>query len=382
MSITYGFYNSNDGDRVYDAEQVSSMFDGFVGDGVHQSIGGQLLVKSMSSMSVKVQTGRAWFNHTWTLNDSEITMTVPAAHSVLNRIDAVVLTVNASRNVRANSIDYITGTPASNPSRPALTKTGTIHQYALAYIYVGVGATSISQANITNMIGTSETPFVAGLAQIMSVDDIIAQWQAEWREWFEAQPAVFEEFVTEFEADMNAWKSLSETEFNAWKADSKADFDDWFANLHYILDGDVAGHLQNEIDQASGSIINIETDDTSLYGTTVQLEGSNTHMSTTFDSLGKASFKGVTEVGTLTVIADDGDTEMDIGIECFSNYTFSLRAFRAYVNVTLVDEILLGNDIHVVGPALNTTITPDQTGHASIVLKRPGSYTFSVDYNE
>lgn len=238
MSVTYGFYNSNNSDRIYTAEQVSAMFDGFVGDGVHQSIGGQLLVKAVSGMQIKVQTGRAWFNHTWTLNDAEISMTVPSASAALRRIDAVVLQVNSSVAVRENKIYYKTGTAASNPQRPPLINTAFVHEYALAYIAVEAGATSITQSKITNMVGTSETPFVAGLAQVMSIDDIIAQWQAQWTEWMDSKDGAFDEFIREYEAEMTIWKESQQ-----------AEFDDWFANLHYVLDGDVAGHLQNEIDE-------------------------------------------------------------------------------------------------------------------------------------
>ena len=34
MSVTYGFYNSLNGDRRYDANQMSAIFDGLIIDGV------------------------------------------------------------------------------------------------------------------------------------------------------------------------------------------------------------------------------------------------------------------------------------------------------------------------------------------------------------
>jgi hypothetical protein len=45
-----------------------------------------------------------------------------------------------------------------------------------------------------------------------------------------------------------AWKQSHEGDFDTWSEDRKDAFDDWFANIQYVLDGDVAGHLQNEID--------------------------------------------------------------------------------------------------------------------------------------
>ena len=43
MAVTYGFYNSLNKDRVYNAEQMSSIFNGIITDGVFASIGGSLM---------------------------------------------------------------------------------------------------------------------------------------------------------------------------------------------------------------------------------------------------------------------------------------------------------------------------------------------------
>ena len=44
MSVTYGFYNSINGDRKYNALEMSSIFDGIIVDGVYMSIGDALNV--------------------------------------------------------------------------------------------------------------------------------------------------------------------------------------------------------------------------------------------------------------------------------------------------------------------------------------------------
>lgn len=191
--ITYGFYNSINNDRVYDAEQISSIFDGIINNGIYMSIGGQMMVKPNSGLTVKVSSGRAWFKHTWTYNDSDYNMTLDAADPLLNRIDAIILEVDTSVAVRQNSFKILKGTAAVNPSRPALTNTADIGQYALAYINVSAGKTSIEQVDITNMVGTENTPFVTGIIDVMSIDSIVAQWEGEFDEWIDELEEVLDE---------------------------------------------------------------------------------------------------------------------------------------------------------------------------------------------
>ena len=45
MTVSSGFFNSVNHDRLYDAEQVSSIFDGIIEDGVCESIGEAFMVK-------------------------------------------------------------------------------------------------------------------------------------------------------------------------------------------------------------------------------------------------------------------------------------------------------------------------------------------------
>jgi len=160
MTVTYGFYDSLAGDRKYSAGQMSRMLDGIILDGVFQSFGGGLAVSANTGMTVNVASGRAWFNNTWTHNDATIVLTVDPSESVLNRIDTVVVEVNTDLAYRANTIKIVKGTPGSSPVAPTLASTSTLHQYALANIYVGAGVTSIISGNITNKIGAGGASFV------------------------------------------------------------------------------------------------------------------------------------------------------------------------------------------------------------------------------
>lgn len=185
MAVTYGFYNSLNKDRMYNAEQMSSIFNGIITDGVFSTIGDALMTVAGTGMQVIVKPGRAWFNSTWTLNDAQLPLDVPAADVSLTRIDAVILEVNSAVATRANSIKVLKGTPSANPTKPALSATETLHQYALAYITVGAGVTSITAANIEINVGKTSCPFITSVLQQTDITDLFNQWNAEFTTWFE-----------------------------------------------------------------------------------------------------------------------------------------------------------------------------------------------------
>lgn len=174
MSISYGFYNSVNHDRKYNAEQISSIFDGIITDGVYHSIGDAFSVTPGTGMSVNVSSGRAWFNHTWTLNDAMIVVELTAAHQVYDRIDAIILKVD--RDTRTNTITAKAGTPSSSPAKPKMAD----GEHPLAYVRVNHGATDIKPANIQFVVGTSECPFVAGIQNGVDIDALVANWKLEF----------------------------------------------------------------------------------------------------------------------------------------------------------------------------------------------------------
>lgn len=186
MAVTFGFYDSLNGDRKYFASQFSYLFNSLIKDGIFMHVGEHLNVKEGTGMQVNVGSGFAWFNSTWTRNDSDYPIDISVSDLLQVRIDAIVLEVDETVSSRTNSIKVITGTPASNPQKPTLTNTNDIHQYPLAYVTVGVGVTSITQANIENCIGTDPCPFVTGVLDTIDATTLIAQWEAQFNEWFES----------------------------------------------------------------------------------------------------------------------------------------------------------------------------------------------------
>lgn len=209
-SLTCGFYNGVNHDRKYYAEQMSDLFEGIINDGVFVSVGKHFSVTPKTGNTVVVGTGRAWFNGTWTNNDASLPVDCGESEVAFDRIDAVVLQVNTNPDVRDNTIEVIKGVPSNDPIKPDLVKTDGVYQYALAYVYRTADSAEIKQTDITNAIGTEETPYSTGIMQTASIDYLYANWEAEFIEWFDS--------------------------------------------LRVILSGDVAGNLHNEIEAVSADL--------------------------------------------------------------------------------------------------------------------------------
>ena len=234
MSVKSGFFNSVNRDRLYPADDFSKIFDGIIRDGVYMHIGNALAVTSSSGMSINVGIGRAWFNGTWTYNDALLPLTVSDADVILNRIDAVVLEVDSTEAIRNNSIKVITGIPATNPVRPTLIHNTLKNQYALAYITVPVGATSLTQANITSVVGTTETPYVISPLTVLTANAVYSQWEAEFDSFME----------TSSQNDEN------------WRTQKQQEFQNWYTSLQTALEGDVAANLANQISTLNNTVTN------------------------------------------------------------------------------------------------------------------------------
>lgn len=213
MSLSCGFFNSENGDRQYFNQDLTNFLEGLVEDGVYGFIDDHMVVKASDTpdMRVWVGKGRAWFNSTWTKIDSAVEVTIPASDAVLNRIDAVCLTVNLTRAVRNNYIEVISGTGASGtPAKPTIPEEAGIFRHVLAYVTVGKGVTSINTANIEVVVGTSECPFSKPNWEHNPPSDLyVAQWQAQ--------------------------------------------FDQFMDHIHETFDQDAAGHLQTQIDTSKSN---------------------------------------------------------------------------------------------------------------------------------
>lgn len=207
MAIKSGFFNSLNGDRKYNAEDMSEYFDGLITNGVYESIGDRLQVTAGEVMTVNVGTGRAMIDCHWIKNDAVLNLTIDPADVQLKRIDVVA--VKLDLNDRQITIEVVKGTPANVPSLPKLDDTETIKYLWLAAVYVYPGTTKITQSIINDTRGTSLCPYVTGLIKQVDTSQLFTQWQDACEQYYN---------------DMTA-------EMNAYFAEKQSDFESWFSAL-------------------------------------------------------------------------------------------------------------------------------------------------------
>lgn len=185
MAWTSGFFNSVNGDRLYNSDQMSRIFEGLITDGVYESVGNKLAVQPNSGMTIQIATGRGWFGKHWVENDSELTLTVEPSDVVLNRYVAVMIKADDTDAVR-DVIPYLKyGEFATTPVKPTVTRTESVKEFCLAYIYIKAGMTEIKASDIIDTrADESVCGWVTGLIEQLSSATLFEQFTAIFNEWF------------------------------------------------------------------------------------------------------------------------------------------------------------------------------------------------------
>lgn len=299
----------NEFDRVYLAEQFAAYFASFIGNGVFGKSMQKLEVLAQTSpdMSVRVLSGEAWINGWWYRNTEEYTLQLDIADGVLNRIDAVVL--RWGNQERDMWLQVIKGTASSVPSAPNIRRDADYYDIMLATVSVSRGTIKLTQSSISDTrLDNSVCGLVTGVVDQIDTTGLYNQfeqyftefkqnYEADFAEWSEQQKQEFltyvayqkgqyDSYIAELQADYDTWTedkkeewsqwvSEQESEFTAWVLSEKdiydtwtdeqrkaytnwynihtalweQQFNEWFDNIKNKLSSDVAGSLQNQIDE-------------------------------------------------------------------------------------------------------------------------------------
>lgn len=143
-----GFFNSSDGDRVYDATDFAAYFGSLVSNGIFYATATNLQVSPETGLAVSVAAGSAWINGYRYENTDALNMLLVTANGSNPRIDRIVLRLSQiNRSIR---LAVVTGTSAVTPVAPSLTRTSDIYELGIADVLIPTAATTIAANNITD----------------------------------------------------------------------------------------------------------------------------------------------------------------------------------------------------------------------------------------
>lgn len=186
MAVTYGFFDSINGDRTYNADQISDYFLKLISNGVFATPSNAMQVQAATGLSVNVSAGWGFIQCKWVNNDNNYNVQLDAADSTFARIDRIVLKLDRSHEHRYITIEAKTGTPAATPEPPELTRSGDVYELSLAQVAVAANATTITQAEITDERGdTSVCGYVTGLIDQIDTTNLFAQFTSAFNTWFD-----------------------------------------------------------------------------------------------------------------------------------------------------------------------------------------------------
>lgn len=180
-----GFFNSVNGDRVYNAQQMSSIFEGLITDGVYEAVGDKLAVQPSAGMTIQIASGRGWCKKHWFNNTTAYQMTLEASDVTLNRWCAVCVRADDTDSVRDGKPTLKYSEYATTPVKPEPENTETVKELILAYVYIKAGAAEITAADIEDTRANEAVcGWVTGLIEQLNSATLWTQWEALFTEWF------------------------------------------------------------------------------------------------------------------------------------------------------------------------------------------------------
>lgn len=183
-----GFFNSIDGDRKYDADDISNYFLKLISNGVFATPADAMQIQATSGMRIKVTPGWAFINCKWLRLDNDYYITLDKADVRYNRVDRIVLRLDPSDDVRAITIQVKKGDAKEKTTIKNLerVKNG-VWELSLGYVWVHANATEIRQSNIIDERANTEVcGFVTGLIDQIDTTNLFAQYDDAFNEFMDS----------------------------------------------------------------------------------------------------------------------------------------------------------------------------------------------------
>lgn len=273
-------------------------------------------VTTGTDMNVIVQAGFAMVEGLMKLEEENRTIAVQASDSTYDRIDTVVLRLDDNDDMRICDLYVVQGIPSENPVRPELTREGSIYELGLADLFITKNATQILASKITDTRYDEER---------CGVVRSIAEYDTTF-------------IYNQVQSDLHEFKTEEEAIFASWSTEQRAQFVAWFETIRGILDEDMAGHLQNEIDSIKVSLTDV----------------------------------GISLLESNWVAQDDGTYKQDINVEGLSGESAPIILLNSAGGIPNLDELATYNLLSAVTTAdgVMTFIASAKPEHSiSVVAK-------------
>lgn len=183
--VSYGFFDSISGDRLYSAEDFTNFLGNLVSDGVIANPSASLQVQPSNGMTIKVTAGWAYILHHYVHNDADLFLTLDAADVARNRCDRIVIRyIRTERRIEI-AVKKGESLESGDPYLPDLQRDANIWEMSLAYIYVYANAQEITAGLIADeRPDTTVCGWVTGMIQQIDTTNLFAQYDSAFWSWF------------------------------------------------------------------------------------------------------------------------------------------------------------------------------------------------------
>lgn len=214
FNVNCGFFNSVNGDRKYNAEDMTRPYKNIISNGVFATPEGtpsnKLQVLSDEGMNIIVKAGDGIFADKWFESPADLSIEVPSNPNIVARRDSVIVQIDKTQQGRVGNIVYRTGVAASDPVPPTINENENenIIEYRIANIYVTPNVTEIGQDVITDLRGSEECLWVTSLIHQVDTSTLYKQWYEAYQKYYDEETKLFNDFMHGLTEQLTVYTSV------------------------------------------------------------------------------------------------------------------------------------------------------------------------------
>ena len=146
MAFSYGFFNAQNLDRVYTAEDFTAYLSSLICNGILDTYR-QCFAPTVKNLTVTFGTGKAWIDGHYFISDTLHTIDLSSyVDESLNRY--VAIGIYCDRSTRTCGIRVLAGTAANDPVIPTFTNNNVTTYLTLAAVRLRAGATELTAEDV------------------------------------------------------------------------------------------------------------------------------------------------------------------------------------------------------------------------------------------